>query len=65
MCKPFDELPVVPHQTQKGSDFHVSSWWIELSHSFKILFAGLHTIPGDMMSQIVDLIQEEFALSGF
>ena len=31
----------------------------------QILFAGLHTLLRDMMGQIVNLIQEEFALSGF
>ena len=52
------------HQAQKGSDFHVSFEQSELSHSFQVLFAGPHTLSGDMTNQIVDLIPEEFSLSG-
>ena len=63
--KPLDESPIVPHQVQKGSDFHVSSGLSELCHSFQVLFAGPHLLFGDMMSQIVNLILEEFALCGF
>ena len=39
--------------------------WNNLSHSFQFLFAGPHIHSGDMMSPIVDLIPEEFILSGF
>ena len=59
MCKPFDESLIVPHQAQKGSDFHVSLGQSDLSHSFQVLFAGPHTLSGDMMSHIVYLIPEE------
>ena len=33
MCKPFDELLIVPHQVQKGLDFHVISGKSELVQS--------------------------------
>ena len=54
----------VPHQAQKGSDFCVSLRQSKLCHSFQVLFAGPHPLFGDMMSQIVNLIVEEFALGG-
>ena len=60
MCKPFDELLILPNKAQKGSNFHVGLGWSKLNHSFQFLFAGLHTLSGDVMSQIVDLILEEF-----
>ena len=64
MYKPLDELPIVPHQAQKGLDVHVSFGWGELSYSFSILFAGLHAFLRDMMDQMVNVIPEEFTLRG-
>ena len=65
MCKPLDELPVVPHQAQEGSDFSVSLGWSKLCHYFSIPFARLHALLRDMMDHIVNLILKEFALMGF
>ena len=65
MCKPLDELLIVPHQAQKGSDFYVSLGWSKFGQSLQVLLAGSHTLFGDVMSQIVNLIPEEFTLSGF
>ena len=65
MHKPFDKSLIVLHQAQKGLDFHVHSGKSELGHSFQVLFAWSQTLSWDVMSQIVDLIPEEFALSGF
>ena len=65
MCKPLDELPIVPHQAQVGSDFSVGLGWSKLCHHIYILLAGPHTLLGGMMGQIVNLILEEFTLSGF
>ena len=63
--KTFDELPIVPHQDQKGADVCASLGWDKFHHNFQVLFAGSHTLSGDVMSQIVNLILEEFALCGF
>ena len=65
MCKPFDELLIVPYQAQEGLDFHVRSGQSKLSHSFQVLFVGPYTLFGDMMSQVVNLIPEELTLRGF
>ena len=61
-CKPFDKSPVMPHQAQKGSDFHVSSAWSKFCHGLQILITGLHALLQDMMSQIVNLALDELAL---
>ena len=45
--QPFDELLIMPHQAQKGYEFHVSVGQSELSHSFQVLFTGSHTLSGD------------------
>ena len=52
----------MPHQTQKGSDFGVSSWWSKFGHNFQVLFTGSYTFFWDMMIQVVDLVLEELAL---
>ena len=64
-CKALDESPIVSHQAQEGSDFHVSLGQSKLCHCFQILFAGQHILLRDMMGQIVNLILKEFTLSGF
>ena len=38
---------------------------LEWTHSFYILLAGPHTLSGDVISQIVDLILVEFILNRF
>ena len=50
------------HQAKKDLDFGVGLWWSESSHSFQVLLAGLYTFLGSMMSQVVDLVLEEFTL---
>ena len=62
MSKPLDELPIVPHQAQKGLDFYVSLGRANSTTAFKLSLLDLF---GDMMSQIVNLFLEEFALCGF
>ena len=50
------------HQAQKGSDFSVGLWWSKFSHSIQVFLAGSYTFLGGMMSQIGDLVFEEFTL---
>ena len=62
MCKPLHKLSVMSHQAPKGPDLGVGLWWSKSGYSFKVLCAGLYTFLGDVVSQVVDLILEEFTL---
>ena len=61
-CKPLNKPSIMSHQAQKGSDCSVGLWWSEFSHSFQVLLAGSYAFLGNIMSQIADLIPEEFTL---
>ena len=53
---------VMFHIAQKGLDLRVGLWWGKSGQRFSVFLAGSYTILGDMMSQVGDLVLEEFTL---
>ena len=60
-CEPFDELPVVAHQTEKGTHLCVSLRQHALCNCFQAQVTGWHPILWDSMHQIGDFFSEKAA----
>ena len=65
VCKPFDELPVVAHQTKKGMHLGVSLRWHALCNCFQVQATGPHPILWDAMCQIGDFFSKTLHFNGF
>ena len=65
MCKSFDVPPVVNKQAQKGWDVSVGLGLGTFCNCPHIILTQFNPILGHLMSQVVDLILEEFTPEGF